>query len=155
MQEVQEVQVWSLGWEDHLEKAMATLSRILAWEISWTKKPGRLQVEKSSTRLGDWTAIFRKSINLRVNMGFLYWICAWILGSSAQEQDLNGKQDSGQHQHVGNHRGEVNPDECEWRWKRTKDRSLWMIVLLIQAEKEKGAENKSKEVQRNRSTERA
>lgn len=29
----QETQVWSLGWEDPLEKGMATCSRILAWRI--------------------------------------------------------------------------------------------------------------------------
>ena len=32
----------SLGWEDPLEKEMATHSSILAWEIPWTGKPGRL-----------------------------------------------------------------------------------------------------------------
>ena len=33
----------SLGWEDPLEKGMATHSNILAWRILWTEKPGRLQ----------------------------------------------------------------------------------------------------------------
>ena len=32
-----------LGWEDPLEKGMATHSRILAWRIPWTEEPGRLQ----------------------------------------------------------------------------------------------------------------
>ena len=31
------------GWEDPLEKGMATHSSILAWEIPWTEEPGRLQ----------------------------------------------------------------------------------------------------------------
>ena len=31
-----ETWVWSLGWEDPLEKEMATHSSILAWRISWT-----------------------------------------------------------------------------------------------------------------------
>ena len=35
--------VQSLGWEDSLEKEMATLSSILAWEISWTEEPGGIQ----------------------------------------------------------------------------------------------------------------
>ena len=35
-------QVWSLGWEDTLEKEMATHSSILAWEIPWTEEPGGL-----------------------------------------------------------------------------------------------------------------
>ena len=39
----QETQVWSLGWEDSLEKEMATHSSILAWEIPWTEDPGELQ----------------------------------------------------------------------------------------------------------------
>ena len=40
---VQEMWVQSLGWEDPLAKKMATHSSILAWEIPWTKEPGRLQ----------------------------------------------------------------------------------------------------------------
>ena len=39
----QETQVQSLGWEDPLEKGMATLSGILAWRIPWTEEPGGLQ----------------------------------------------------------------------------------------------------------------
>ena len=42
----------SLGWEDPLEKGMATHSSILAWRISWTEEPGELQfmgVLKSQT----------------------------------------------------------------------------------------------------------
>ena len=35
--------VWSLGWEDPLEKGMATHSSILAWRTPWTEKPGGLQ----------------------------------------------------------------------------------------------------------------
>ena len=38
----QEMQVQSLGWEDPLEKEMATHSSILAWEIPWTERPGGL-----------------------------------------------------------------------------------------------------------------
>ena len=40
---MKETQVQSLGWEDALEKEMATHSSILAWRISWTEEPGRLQ----------------------------------------------------------------------------------------------------------------
>ena len=40
---MQETQVWSLGWEDPLEKAMATHSSVLAWRIPWTEEPGGLQ----------------------------------------------------------------------------------------------------------------
>ena len=40
---LQETWVPSLGWEDSLEKGMATHSRILAWRIPWTEEPGGLQ----------------------------------------------------------------------------------------------------------------
>ena len=39
----QEMLLGSLGWEDPLEKGMATHSSILAWEVPWTQEPGRLQ----------------------------------------------------------------------------------------------------------------
>ena len=43
-----------LGWEDPLEKAMATHSSTLAWKIPWTEKPGRLH-PMGSQRVGhDW-----------------------------------------------------------------------------------------------------
>ena len=41
--EMQETQVWSLGWKDPLEKEMATYSSILAWRIPWLEEPGKLQ----------------------------------------------------------------------------------------------------------------
>ena len=40
---MRETQVQSLGWEDPLEKGMATYSNILVWRIPWTEEPGRLQ----------------------------------------------------------------------------------------------------------------
>jgi len=43
MQETQETRVQSLGWEDPLEKEMATHSSILAWRIPWTEEPGGVQ----------------------------------------------------------------------------------------------------------------
>ena len=48
----QETRVQSLGWEDPLEKEMATHSSILAWEIPWTEEPGRLQ-SMGSQRVGN------------------------------------------------------------------------------------------------------
>ena len=39
---IQQTQVPSLGWENPLEKEMATHSSILAWRIPWTKDPGGL-----------------------------------------------------------------------------------------------------------------
>ena len=44
-----ETQVQALGWEDPLEKEMATHSSILAWTIPWTEEPGRQQSMGSQT----------------------------------------------------------------------------------------------------------
>ena len=40
---IQEIWVRSLGWEDHLEKRMATHSSICAWRIPWTEEPSGQQ----------------------------------------------------------------------------------------------------------------
>ena len=40
---MQETQVHSLGWEDSLEKRMATHSSILAWRTAWTEELGGSQ----------------------------------------------------------------------------------------------------------------
>ena len=40
---MRETWVRSLGWEDLLEKEMATHSSTLAWKIPWMEEPGRLQ----------------------------------------------------------------------------------------------------------------
>ena len=48
---VPETRVRSLGWEDPLEKEMATHSSTLAWKIPQTEEPGRLQ-SMGSQRVG-------------------------------------------------------------------------------------------------------
>ena len=53
---MQETQAQSLGQEDPLEKGMATQSSVLAWEIPWTEKSGRLQSmgsQKGRTQLSN------------------------------------------------------------------------------------------------------
>ena len=66
-----ETQVWSLGWEDPLEKAMAPHSSTLACRIPWREEPGRLK-SMGSQRVGhDWathtlthTAFSKPSLNI-------------------------------------------------------------------------------------------
>ena len=49
--EMLETWIRSLGWEDPLQKGMATHSSILAWRFPWTEEPGRLQ-SLGSQRVG-------------------------------------------------------------------------------------------------------
>ena len=55
MQETSETQVQSLGWEDLLEKGMATHSSILAWKTPWTEEPGGLQSIVLQRVRRDWS----------------------------------------------------------------------------------------------------
>ena len=59
---MQQMQVWSLGWEGSLEKEMATCLGILAWRIPWTEEPDGLQ-----------------SLGLQKSQTWLKWLstCAW------------------------------------------------------------------------------
>ena len=49
-----------LGWEDPLEKEIATHSIILAWEVLWTEEPGRLQ-SMGVTKVSDTTQSLNNS----------------------------------------------------------------------------------------------
>ena len=49
-----ETQVWSLGWQDPLEKEMATHSSTLTWKIPWREEPGGLQSTGSKRVRHDW-----------------------------------------------------------------------------------------------------
>ena len=52
---MRETWVRSLGWEDPLEKGMATHSSVLAWRIPWTEEPGWLQSVGSQRVECHWT----------------------------------------------------------------------------------------------------
>ena len=51
---MEETQVWSLSWEDLLEKGTATHSSILTQRIPWTEDPGGLQTTGSQRSRSDW-----------------------------------------------------------------------------------------------------
>ena len=56
---MQETWVQSLGWEDPLEKGLATHSSILTWRIPWTEEPGGLQsMGSQKVRLDGMTNTF-------------------------------------------------------------------------------------------------
>ena len=52
-----EIWVWSLGWEDSLEKEKATHASILAWRIPWTLESIRSQVRH------DWMTFFHRTVD--------------------------------------------------------------------------------------------
>ena len=58
---MQETQAQSLGWEDPLEKEMATHSSILVWKIPWTEEPGWLQSMGSQRAINTYNSVTHKS----------------------------------------------------------------------------------------------
>ena len=83
---VQETGVWSLGWEDSLQKVMATHSSALAWRIPWMVEPSRVQSMGSQRVRHDWvtnTLICRYSHKGSIwnlghliffNICYLFWL---------------------------------------------------------------------------------
>ena len=71
-----ETQVQSRGWDDPLEKEMATHSSTLAWKIPWTEEPGRLQF-MGSQRVGhEWSSGFSYFLQFKSEFGnkeFMIW----------------------------------------------------------------------------------
>ena len=54
MQQIQEIQVWSLSGEDPLEEGMETHSSILVWRNLWTEEPGGLESTGPQRIRHDW-----------------------------------------------------------------------------------------------------
>ena len=61
---MQETWVRSLGWEDPMEKEMATHSSILAWRIPWTEEPCGLQPMGSQRHMTEQLTQTQGSVNL-------------------------------------------------------------------------------------------
>ena len=59
---MREARIRSLGWEDLLEKEMATHSSTLAWKVPWTEEPSVHGVTKSRTQLSDFTSSLHSCI---------------------------------------------------------------------------------------------
>ena len=82
-------ETWSLGWEDPLEKEMATHSRTITWKIPWVEEPGGLQSIGSQRVRHDWatsiqfnlTLCFHKS-NSICTLFVFFWLITLCMISS-------------------------------------------------------------------------
>ena len=90
---MQQTWVWSLVWEDPLEKGIATHSSILAWRIPWTEEPGGLQFMGLQIVRHDWstnTCAFKiKLLNPRtidaLGCSRYTWIYIWVPPSKQRD----------------------------------------------------------------------
>ena len=75
---MRETWVWSLGWEDPLEKEMTIHSRTIAWKIPWTEEPSRLQA-MGSQRVGhDWAT----SLTSKIQLEWLNRLSMWLFSQT-------------------------------------------------------------------------
>ena len=87
--------VWSLHWEDLLEKGTATHSTILAWRIPRTEEAGGLQSMGLQKVKHNW-ASFHFYVNVNINMKLAFWMCRaqkvnsmWVSISSLSEESFD------------------------------------------------------------------
>ena len=64
---VQETWIWSLAWEDPLEKGKATHSGILGWKIPWVGESAELQSTGSQRVRHDWVTNTQREKNQRAD----------------------------------------------------------------------------------------
>ena len=88
---MQETWVWSPGWEDPLEKWMATHSSILAWRNPWKEEPGGLQSMGSQRVWHEWvtnTHTHKEKNRRKPETGpsLLQAVCKWALGGRQERR---------------------------------------------------------------------
>ena len=82
---MQETWIQSLGWEEPLEKGMATHSGILTWRIPWTEEPGGVQsTGLQRVRHDSMTNTFK---HISINACYIF-TCEWILNLSGFEKEI-------------------------------------------------------------------
>ena len=94
---VWETWVRSLGWEDPLEKEMASHSSILAWRIPWTEELGGYspRVAKSQTRLSDFTFTFTLGSSTQVSSVAQSWLGRSLYKGTREGIPRDGREEYG------------------------------------------------------------
>ena len=80
--EMRETWVWSLGWDNPLEKGKGTHSRILAWRIPWIVK------SMGSQRVGHDGLSLSIELSLIINFKAFYLLWMWLLSAEKWSQAL-------------------------------------------------------------------
>ena len=110
---MRETWIRSLGWEDPLEKEMATHSNILAWRIPWIEKPGGLH-SMGSQRVGhDW-ATSLSHIYKKQDCKLICITSFYILYIRNMLLELSG---------------EITPDRMGWSQSKNNTQ-LWMWLVI-------------------------
>ena len=131
---MQETWVQSLGWEDPLEKEMATHSSTVAWKIPWTEEPGRLQF-MGSQRVGqDWATSlhFKWLLACSESCDHLHSVVALVVKNlPANAGDLRGSGSIlGSGRSPGGANGNPLQYSCQGNRGNPMDRGAWWAAVL-------------------------
>ena len=74
---MQEMQVWSLGWEDPQSRKGNPL-HFLAWRIPWTEEHDRLQSRESQSGTRLSTLVRMKSLSRYMSCKYILWLAAHV-----------------------------------------------------------------------------
>ena len=110
---------WPLGWEDPLEKGMATHSSILAWGTPWTEEPGELQSMGSQRVRHDWET---NTLTFKHQLGFP--------GDSDGKESACNAGDLGSIPGAGRSPGERNGNPLQYSClENSMDREAWWATV--------------------------
>ena len=84
---MQEMWVWSLGWEDPLEEEMAIHSSILVWRIPWTEEPGGYSLWRRRVRY-DWATRIRFSLWSSLSLFYLNFFLPTLFKTEERVRQL-------------------------------------------------------------------
>ena len=127
-----ETWVQFLGWEDPLEKEMATHSSTLAWKIPWTEEPGRPQSMGSQRVRHDWVTSLSLSFSSCGEQGLLSSCAAWP--SHCSGHSCCGLQC------CSSQAPEHRLSSCgTWASPMEKERATHIIILAWEIPKDRGA----------------
>ena len=135
---MQEIQVWSLCWEDPLETEMATHST-LAWRILWAEEPGGLQPMEWQRITHSWTTdTGLQACGLEVNGSKVSslawrWGCGWGLGLQTGIKVLILRSGPGSAEQSGccpGRRGCLPPGSVPRGWKHPLQTLSHLVLFL-------------------------
>ena len=115
---MQETRVWFLGWEDFLEKEMATHSSILDCRIPRTEEPGRLQSIGSKRVKQDWSNLALK--HTVTTYPALHHSCGWTVSAPVKAKP---------------HPCYLSPPTSSQMWPHDLPSFSWIITLYSEKEK--------------------
>ena len=130
---MQETQVWSLGWEDPLEKEVATHSNILAWRIPWTEEPVGLEAIGSISK-HDCKKNYLNHLTI-CSIHYIYIYTGFPSGSVVKNPPTNAgnKGDEGSISSLGRSPGRGNGNSLQYPCQDSSmdRRACWARVHRI------------------------